>query len=147
MKPASIRRFDLFYLASIALSIVTYVLSYDTMLASVQARTASAGVHLGAGTVVATMVISIGISLLLWFLVSRSRMAVAKWIIVLFFVLGLTGIPGLISGAWTLLKTLSALNILLEAAAIYYLFQPDAKAWLAERHAAPASATETDSPS
>jgi hypothetical protein len=133
MKPTSIRRFDFLYLASIALSIVTYLLSYDAMVASVQARTAAAGVQLGAGTVVITMVVSVGVSLLLWFLVSKRRAVVAKWIIVLFFVLGLTGIPGLIAGGWTLLKTLSELNLLLEAAAIFYLFQSDAKAWFAER--------------
>jgi hypothetical protein len=133
MKPTSIRRFDFLYLASIALSVVTYFLSYDPMVESMQARTAAAGVQLGGGTVIVVMVLSIGVSLLLWWLASQRRAVVAKWIIVLFFVLGLTGIPGLIAGGWTLLKTLSALNLLLEAAAVFYLFQPDAKAWFAER--------------
>jgi len=147
MKPMSIRRFDLFYLASIALSVVTYVLSYGPMVASVQARTVVAGMQLGAGTVIATMVLSVGLSLLLWFFASQRRAVVAKWIIVAFFVLGLTGIPGLIAGEWTLLKTLSALNLLLEAVAIFYLFQPDAKAWFAERNVAAAPGqSETDLP-
>ena len=137
MKPTSIRRFDLLYLASVALSLVAYLLSYDSLLASVEQRTASTGVHLGVGTVIVTMIVSIGLSLLFWFLVSR-RMALGKWLIVLFFLFGLTGIPGLISGGWTVLKALSAFNLLLEAAAIFYLFQPDAKAWFAGRDAASA---------
>jgi len=147
MKPASIRRFDLLYLASIALSLVAYLLSFDTLVTNTEARTAATGVHLGAGTVIATMVISLGLSLLFWFLASPRRMAVGKWLIVLFFLLGLTGIPGLLAGGWTVLKTLSALNLLLEAGAIYYLFQPDAKAWFAERDAIPVSREgDTDLP-
>jgi len=136
MKPPSIRRFDLLYLASIAFSVVAYLLSYDTLVKNVQARTAATGLHLGAGTVVITIVVSIGLSLLFWFLVSR-RISLGKWLIVVFFLLGLTGIRGLTAGAWDVLKTLSAINLLLEAGAIFYLFQADAKAWFAERNVAP----------
>ena len=50
MKPASIRRFDLLYLASIVLSLVAYLLSFDTLVTNMEARTAATGVHLGAGT-------------------------------------------------------------------------------------------------
>jgi hypothetical protein len=137
MKPESIRRFDLFYLGSVALSLVGSLLSYSAMVAQMEARTAAAGVQLGSGMVIGTVVLSIAISLLLWFLVSRKAVAIAKWIIVLFFVLGListigvAGSPGLFSGDWTLLKTISAVVLLLEAGAVYYLFQPDAKAWFA----------------
>lgn len=137
MKPTSIRRFDLFYLGSTALSLVGYLLSYKTMVAQMEAKTAAAGMQLGPGTVVATMVISLGISLLLWFLVSRKGSAISKWIIVLLFVLGLLsafglfGTPSMFAGGWTMLKTVSTLVLLTEAVAVYYLFQPDAKIWLA----------------
>lgn len=137
MKPESIRRFDLFYLGSVVLSLVGSLVSYNAMVAQMQARTAAAGMQLGSGMVIGTVVLSIAISLLLWFLVSRKAVVIAKWIIVLFFVLGLisamgvAGTPSLFSGNWTLLKTISAVVLLLEAAAVYYLFQPDAKAWFA----------------
>ena len=135
MKPQSIRRFDLFYLGSIVLSVVAYLMSYDSLVASMAGRTAAVGITLGSGTVIATIAISIALSLLLWFLVSQKRLVAAKWVIVVLFLLGLLGIPGLFSGGWTILKTLSALDLLLEAAAVYCLFQPDAKAWFASRRA------------
>jgi hypothetical protein len=137
MRPESIRRFDMFYLGSIALSVVGYLVSYNAMVSQMEARTAAAGMQLGSGVVIGTIVLSTAISLLLWYLASRKGIDIAKWIIVLFFVLGLlsslgiAGSPGLLSGNWTLLRTLSALVLLLEAAAVYYLFQPDAKAWFA----------------
>jgi hypothetical protein len=133
MKPESIRRFDLFYLASIAFSLIAYVVSYDALVANMESRTAAAGIRLGSGTVLTTIVIGIGVALLLWFFVSRRRSVVAKWIIVVLFVLSLLGLPGLFSGGWTVLKTISALNLLCEAAAVFYLFQPDARAWLGSR--------------
>jgi hypothetical protein len=137
MKPQSIRRFDFFYLVYIALSLAGSAISYGPMVAEMRRRTAAAGMELGSGTVIATIVIGTAVSLLLWFLVSRKAVAVAKWIIVLFFALGilsaggLLGTPGLFSGSWTLLKTISAASLLVEAAAVFYLFQPDAQAWFA----------------
>jgi hypothetical protein len=134
MRPESIRRFDMFYLGSIALSVVGDFISYDAMVGQMEARTAAAGMQLGSGAVIATMAVGIAISLLLWFLVSRKASALAKWIIVLIFAVGLLSAvgawaPGLFSGAWTLPKTISALMLLLEAAAVYFLFRPDTKAW------------------
>jgi hypothetical protein len=152
MKPQSIRRFDLFYLGSIVLSIVGYVISYDAMVAQMEARTAAAGVPLGSGTVIATIVVGLAVDLLLWFLVSRKGLALAKWIIVALFLLallstlGLFGVPGLFSGAWTLLKTISALTLLAEAAAVFCLFQPDAKAWFAHEEPGAAADATPDLP-
>jgi hypothetical protein len=113
-----------------------------------EARTAAAGMELGAGAVIATMAVGTAISLLLWFFVSRKASAIAKWIIVLIFVVGLlsaVGVwaPGLFSGPWTGLKTVSAVMVLLEAAAVYFLFRPDAKTWFDGPAADdPASATD-----
>ena len=148
MRPESIRRFDMLYLGSIVLSVVGYFMSYDAMVGQMKAQTVAAGIELGSGVVIATMAVGIAISLLLWFLVSRKASTIAKWIVVLFFVVGLlsaAGVwtPSLFSGAWTLLKTVSALVLLLEAAAVYFLFQPDAKAWFSGPAVdEPASVTE-----
>ena len=137
MKPQSIRRFDQLYLGSIALSLVGYFISYDAMVTQMETRTAAAGVELGSGAVIGTIVLGLAVNLLLWFLVSRKASEIAKWIIVLLFVvglisaIGLPGSPGLFAGPWTLIKTISAAIVLLEAAAVYYLFQPDAKIWFA----------------
>lgn len=148
MKPESIRRFDMSYLGSIVLSVVGYFMSYDAMVGQMEARTAAAGMELGSGAVIATMAVGTAISLLLWFFVSRKASAIAKWIIVLIFVVGLlsaVGVwaPGLFSGPWTGLKTVSAVMVLLEAAAVYFLFRPDAKTWFdAPAADDPASATD-----
>jgi len=141
MKPTSIRRFDSLYLANIVLSLVGSFLSYGAMVSEIEMRTAAAGLQLGSGTVIATIALGTAISLLLWFLVSRKALGFAKWIIVILFLValasafGLFGTPSLISGAWTSVKAISAVMLLLQAAAVFYLFQPDAKAWFAKRTA------------
>lgn len=142
MRPDSIRRFDLFYLGSLALSVIEFVINYHAVVASVEARTAAAGMQMGAGLAIGSFVVGMAISLLLWFLVSRKRLVIAKWIIVLLFVLGLFGVPALVSGGLTVAKGLSLLAELSSAVAIFYLFRPDARAWFAGE--APAEAAAGD---
>jgi hypothetical protein len=129
MKPQSIRRFDLFYLGSIALSVIWFVLSYDGVVADMEARTAAAGVQLGAGLAIGSFLFGLAISLLVWFLASQKRLVVAKWIIVLLFVFSLFGLQGLFSGPWTIAKIVSLLSFILSAVAVFFLFTTDANAW------------------
>jgi hypothetical protein len=131
MRPVSIRRFDLFYLASLALQVIAFVVNYDALVASVEARTAAAGMQMGAGLAIGSFAVGMAISLLLWFLVSRKRLAIAKWLVVLLFVISLFGVPGLVSGEWTVPKVLSLVADAAMAAAVFYLFRADTRAWLA----------------
>ena len=65
MKPESIRRLDMFYLGSIALSLVGYLISYDAMVRQMEAKTAAAGVQLGSGTFIAANALGAAENLLL----------------------------------------------------------------------------------
>ena len=125
MRPESIRRFDLFYLAALALWVLGFVLNYDTLVAQVETQSAEAG-------------------LLLWFLVSRKRVGIAKWVIVLLFVIDLFDLRALVSGEMSVLRIIPLLVLLLRAAAIFYLFQPDSKAWLTRDDAEPAEPVQSD---
>lgn len=132
MRPQSIRRFDLFYLASLALSVLAFFFDYDTVVAGVEAESAAAGLQMGSGLAIGSFIFGLVLYLLLWFLVSRRRVAIVRWLIVLLFLINLIGVPAHFAGGLTLVKAISLLSVVLSAVAIYYLFQPDTKAWLAD---------------
>ena len=136
MRPQSIRKFDLFYLASLAVSVVGFLLSYDAVIASVQAETAASGTEFGTGLTIGSFVFVLAVYLLAWFLVSRKRLTIAKWIVVALVAVNLASLPALFSGAFSAERAISLASLVLAAVALYYLFQPDTKAWLAGDSAA-----------
>jgi uncharacterized membrane protein YeiB len=130
VRPKSIQRFDIFYLAALALGLVNTALSWNTTMATMQAEASTAAI--ATPVMLGSLVIGFGISLLLWFFTSRKRSTIAKWILVVFFVLGVLSLlftlmngqfPGGLPGV------LSVVATVLQAAAIFMLFQPDAVAW------------------
>lgn len=129
MRPESIRRFDLFYLASLALSVVDFVLGRDAVVAQMEAQSKAAKLSLGGGFVTGLFVFWIALMLLLWFLASHKRSNIAKWIIVLLAVVSLLGVPGLVTGAFTAARIVSLLSFVLSWIAVYFLFRADARAW------------------
>lgn len=129
MKPASIRRFDLFFLASLALLVAGFFVSFDATVETLRAQTAAQGLQLGGGFAIGLFVVVLAIDLLLWFLVSRKGASVAKWLLVVLLIIDLFGLPSLLTGELSAAKALSLLRIALEAVAIAFLFQGDAKAW------------------
>jgi hypothetical protein len=131
MKPESIRRFDLFFLASLALLAVGFLISFDGTVASIQAQTAAKGLQVGSGFTIGLFAAVLAINLLLWFFVSRKGATIAKWLLVLLLVIDLVGLPALVSGGLTAPRMISLLRIALEAVAIAFLFKSDAKAWFA----------------
>jgi hypothetical protein len=131
MRPASIRRFDMFYLASLALLAIGFFISFDATVASVAAQTAAKGLEVGTGFTVGLFAVVLAIELLLWFLVSRKGVAIAKWVLVLLVILDIFGLPALIAGTLSAPKMISLLRFVLEAAAVAFLFRADAKAWFA----------------
>lgn len=144
MRPQSIRRFDLFYLASLALSVLGFALGYDAVVRQVEAQSAQAGVPLGAGFAIGTFAVIFAIGLLLWFLVSRKRVGIAKWIIALLFIIDLLDLPAIVMGEMTVLRILALLTLVLRAVAVVYLFHPDTKAWLARDPAEPEEPVQSD---
>lgn len=130
MRPESIRRFDMFYLGSLVLLVLGFVIGFDAAVSSIETQTAAKGLQVGAGFTTGVFAFVLIIDLVLWFLVSRKRMAIAKWLVVLLVILDLFGLPPLFTGALTPSKMLALLRIALEVVAVAFLFQADAKAWL-----------------
>ncbi|MGX7896228.1 hypothetical protein [Tsuneonella sp. HG222] len=139
MRPDSIRKFDLFYLGSIVVSLLISVLAYGAIMEQAEAQAAESGIAVGSGLVIGSIAVGTLISLLLWYLVSRKGFVIAKWVVVLFFAYSLVKLPSLFAGGLGAVEALSLLGVIFQAAAVWYLFQPDAKAWFAgNRETAPA---------
>jgi hypothetical protein len=129
MQPESIRRFTLLYLGSLVVSLVATLVSYDTVVDSVARQSATAGAELGSGIVAGSMIVGAAIMLLLWYLVAHKGFVIAKWIIVGFFLFSLFGAFGVFAGGVSSSEALGLVSLALQAAAVYFLFRPDAKAW------------------
>ena len=139
MRPQSIVNFERLYLGALLLGVINLALAWNQTVASIEAQAnASAGPTLMALAIVFGVVIP----LLLWYFVARKASVVAKWILVGLFVLGLAGVAvSLSQGTYPkgLGGILSAVSTLMQAAAIYFLFRPDAKAWFADGRGGPDS--------
>jgi len=133
MRPKSIRNFDFLYLGGIALSLVTFLLTYDDMVAEIQRQTAESGLQVGGGAALGGFLFGTVISIAIWFLISRLRIEVVKWVLVVFFLFGLIGLPVVLANVLTLSGLLNLAIFVVQALAIWMLFQPDARAWFAEK--------------
>jgi hypothetical protein len=142
MQPKSIKRFDLFYLVSLAVYVIGFFLSYDDTLALAREQYAAAGSDMNPSPLITGFfVFWMALGLLLWWLISSKGSNGAKWVLVALFVL-LELIATIYSIATNALPPpsvgmgLSLLSIVLKGVAIFYLFRPDAIAWF-EREKAP----------
>lgn len=132
MRPASITMFDRLFLGSLGLGLVNVVLSYDTTIGQLEANPAVAEMGLaGPGFVIATMAFGYGISLLLWFLTARKAVNVAKWVLVVLTVIGTLGTPLALVDVPLPQAIITVVLTVMQLAALWFLFRPDAKAWFA----------------
>lgn len=131
MKPASISRFDLFYLAWVALTIVDFFLQRGAYIAQVDQAAKGGGVMLGSSFVTVVFVVWVLFMLLLWWLVSSRHSVVGKWIIVVLAIIGVFGVPDLFRHGFTTPVIVALLMLVTSVAAAYSLFAPGAKEWFA----------------
>lgn len=129
MRPPSIIQFGRFYLGALAVGLVGNILNWDNATAMLQEEPNAA--VLGTGFLFISMAVGLAISLLLWFLAARKAVGVAKWIIVVFFAIGLISVPFSLGQLSGIAMVTSLVAMALQAAAIYMLFRPDAKKWFA----------------
>ena len=129
MKPQSIKLFDYFYLGSIFLGFLAFVSAYGS-IASTSAILLTANL------------VSVAIGLLLWYLVSRRRSTIAKWIIVVLFLLSLISVGGYFAGSMPLYEIYGLLSLVAHAVAVGLLFRGDAIRWLESDPAEDAPDTE-----
>lgn len=143
MKPASIKKFDLLWLGSVVVGLIGIVLGWDLLMsqmgtelaaqADAQGIDAADAGSLAFGTAIVVIAISVGLSLLLWALISVWRIEFVKWLIGLLAVYGVvSALIGLGVGA-NLLTISGLISALMGIAAVYFLFRPDAKAWFDEK--------------
>lgn len=135
MRPVSIVRFERLYLLAMLVGMVGTALSWSAMQAmrGVDPRISATTWN---WTVIATIVITYAFSLLLLYLTARRRSNIARMIVAVLFGLGLVQtLWALATGAFpmTLLSAVSMTGFVLQAAAIYFVFRPDANAWFDRR--------------
>ena len=133
-KPQSIRRFDMLYLGSIAISLVGVVLTFGDMMEMMQAEMSAQGVDFdGTAILIGGFAFGLAINLALWFLVSVLRVEIVKWVIAVFVAYGALSIL-LAAGTQPWLSIMfGALSTAMMVAAVWFLFRPDSKAWFAEK--------------
>jgi isoprenylcysteine carboxyl methyltransferase (ICMT) family protein YpbQ len=133
MRPESIVNFERFYVAGIVVGLVNTAVSWNDMKAEIASDAAVAG--MGNGVLVATVGFTFLIQLLFWYLIARCASNIAKWIMIVLFVVGLLFIIPMLFGSipvsgGTIGLLFTIAITVLQGYAIYFLFKPDAVAWL-----------------
>jgi len=123
--PKSIKLFEQLFMGSLALGVIQSALLSNTLGLSGGAAYSVAGIQ------VLTMVIVGSIVLL----TSRKKSVICKWLNTVVFVFGMIAfIPSLaMLIEQGIMGVISAVQVLLQAYAIYLLFNADSKAWFASK--------------
>jgi lysylphosphatidylglycerol synthetase-like protein (DUF2156 family) len=139
MRPPSIVNFTQVVLLSLAIQIVSALLSWD----KVERPAAAAGrAGIAPGTMIGILVVLIGLYLLLIWFISAHGSPAAKWIYVVLCSAGL-GL-GLIRFEKTMSDgtgpaILAAVQYILSIVSLWLLFRPDSKPWFSEGRGDPGS--------
>lgn len=130
-RPQSIIWFERSFLGAIGIGLVNAALNWSKVQTAVDA-TPGAGI-LPSGFLIGTMIVSLVINLLLWYFAAKRGAVVAKWIIVVFFAIGLLSLVRVLVGgiAAPTMNLFAYAALALQAVAVWMLFRPDAKAWFA----------------
>jgi len=142
MKPQSIKLFDYFYLGALFLGVLSFITGYDAAKAQLAAEGAANGVSISPLFMVAGYALAVGFGLLLWYFVSKQRSTIAKWIIVILFLMSLASVGSYFGGPMPLSEIYGLVSLFCHAVAVSMLFRGDAIRWL-ENRPAPAEAEDT----
>lgn len=133
MRPKSIVNYEYCYLGAVLLGIVVTAMTWSANNATQEVEQIRG--MLGASFLPIFYVFVYTLSLALWYFTARAPNAVAKWIVVGWFVLSLIGF-GMAMAAGNLPNDLpgfvAVAALVLNAAAVWMLFRPDARAWFGE---------------
>ncbi len=136
MRPRSIVRFEWLSLLSLALAGVITLMTFGMTDVAVEA-----GARFQIGLIWIAYAIVFALMLLLILLVSRRADVVAKWILIILIVAGLIltlrRVPAIFGQG--LVGILELVQVVTQAAALYFLFTPEARRWFSERAAARSS--------
>lgn len=139
-RPRSIVLFERCYLGGLVVGLVNTGVSWNATLTRLTEDPAAAqlGTSFGQSMIIGGTVLGIGISLLLWYFTARQHSVVTKWIITVFFALGVLGLLlGAVRG--TMPQGVSGILVViawvLDAIAVWLLFKTDSKLWFGEETA------------
>jgi len=132
LRPKSIRWFDRLYFAHLACNLISRVFHLLLPLQQSVTHHVTLAIRIGAFVVV------YGISLLIWFFISRRGSSFAKWSWMCMMLLGLVLLPRSVARIEhemlsSLRLTIVAVGWLLSSSATVMLFRPDARAWFAAK--------------
>ncbi len=125
MRPESIKKFDILYLASILVGMIGTVMNFG----SIEAQ--AAGTMMTPTVLWVITGITYALTFLLWYLISRRASNIAKWILVVLTLIGLISLPSIFVGPFSLNKFIGLASTILNVAGVIFLFKPDARAWFA----------------
>jgi len=130
VRPKSIRLFELFYLGSVLVGAVNTAMTWAENSASAEAIQVKQ--MLGQWFLPLSTVFLYTLWLLLWYFTARARSNVARWAVVIFYVLALVGFVFTLGVGATpagLPLALSAVSLAFTTAAVVFLCRRDAAAW------------------
>ncbi|QYJ07371.1 hypothetical protein [Qipengyuania flava] len=130
MRPASIIWFERLFLLSLLLGLGNAILSFDSAVALVEADPVMAEMGWSGGFVMGVVAFSLGIPLLLTYLIARRASVVAKWVLVALVAIGFLMISFDTENMLSLANIGSAVAALLQLVAVTLLFRRDAVEWL-----------------
>ena len=135
-RPVSILRFERAYLVGWAIDFLLVVLTWNGSMAVLESSMVGAAGSMSylVQIVAVFTAVSVLLPLIIWYFTAPRGSAVAKWIIVILFVLGVLGtLLGLLQGAALLapIPLISLLALALRGYGVAMLFRPDAQPWFA----------------
>lgn len=135
-KPDSIIWFDRLFLGSMVLGALNFIFGWNALSAKITASPEFAATGFGTGFILVSAVIGMIINLILWYFVSARGSKVAKWILTVFFAIGLLSIVNNLNnplGPQGIQLVVTLIITVAQGAAIYMLFRPDSAAWFSRK--------------
>lgn len=136
MRPDSIKKFDLFYLGAITIQFIAGFLDRDSIAALVANRFspdpgANGLVEGSADTLVIVLIaLQAALQLLLWYLVSRRKIGLVRYLIVALVAINLLGLPAIFAALPALAPLIALFVLALQLVALFYVFQAESTIWL-----------------
>lgn len=128
-RPQSIIWFERSYLGAVAVGLVNTATNWSGVQEQIAATPNSE--LLPSWFFGATIAVGLAINLTLWYFVARRGSVVAKWIVTVFFAIGLLGVlrAATSESVPPTLNVFAVVALVLQAVAVFMLFRGDAKPW------------------
>ena len=131
-KPDSITLFDRLFLGALVLGALNFLFGGSELSAKLERVPAFAASGFGTGFLIASFAVGMIINLIIWYFISARASKIAKWILTVFFVIGLLSMLKNLNnplGPQGISLGVAVVITIIQAAATYMLFRPDSIAW------------------